>query len=105
MGLTSAPPVPQVVQLARAAGASRVIGVASKAKCESVVANGADACLDYGSPDFASELRKVTEEKVNVYFDNTGGPVTDAALSCMAPYGRVAVCGAISVSVGRGIGG
>ncbi|UZJ53184.1 hypothetical protein CBS101457_002504 [Exobasidium rhododendri] len=85
-----------VVQMARAAGASRVIGIASKAKCDSVVKAGADLCLDYGSPNFAEELRKATEEKVNVYFDNTGGPITDAALVCMATFGRIAVCGAIS---------
>lgn len=84
--------------MAKAAGASRVIGVASKAKCDGVVKMGADVCLDYGSPDLAKELRKATEEKVNVYFDNTGGPVTDAALVCMATNGRIAVCGAISVS-------
>lgn len=87
--------------MAKAVGAARVIGKASKAKCESVVQNGADVCLDYGAPDFADQLQKATEGKVNVYFDNTGGPVTDAALSCMASYGRVVVCGAISVRVGR----
>lgn len=65
-----------------------------------MVKNGADVCLDYGAADFASQLRKATEEKVNVYFDNTGGPVTDAALSCMTTGGRIAVCGAISVSDG-----
>jgi len=87
-----------VVQLAKAAGASRVIGVASKSKCDSVVENGADVCLDYGSATFTKDLRQATEEKVNVYFDNTGGPITDAALVCMATGGRIAVCGAISVS-------
>lgn len=88
-----------VVQLARAAGASKVIGIASKSKCDWVVKKaGADACLDYNSPDFESELHKVTEDKVNVYFDNVGGPVTDAVLGCMARKGRIAVCGAIGVS-------
>jgi NADPH-dependent curcumin reductase CurA len=90
----------QVIQLAKGAGASRVIGIASKSKCDWVVKTlGADACLDYGSPDFEKELHRVTEEKVNVYFDNTGGPITDAALDCMARNGRIAVCGAISVSI------
>lgn len=88
-----------VVQLARGAGASKVIGIASKSKCDWVVKTaGADACLDYTSPDFESKLHKVTEDKVNVYFDNVGGPVTDAALGCMARQGRIAVCGAIGVS-------
>lgn len=89
-----------MIQLAKGAGASKVIGIASKSKCDFVVKTlGADACLDYGSPDFEKQLQKVTEEKVDVYFDNTGGPVTDAALGCMARHGRIAVCGAISVSL------
>lgn len=87
---------PQVVQLAKGAGASRVIGIASKSKCQSVIKAGADECLDYTSSTFAQDLKKVTQEKVNVYFDNTGGPITDAAIVCMAPKGRIAVCGAIS---------
>jgi NADPH-dependent curcumin reductase CurA len=55
--------------------------VASKAKCDSVVKNGADVCIDYGASDFAEQLLKATEEKVNVYFDNTGGPITGASKS------------------------
>lgn len=53
-----------VVQLAKAYGASRIIGIASKAKCQSVVDIGADACLDYNSETFVDDLKKATEEKV-----------------------------------------
>lgn len=88
-----------VIQLAKGAGASRIIGIASGSKRESVLKAGADECLDYNTPDFAKELLRVTEEKINVYFDNTGGPITDAAIRCMARRGRIAVCGAISVSI------
>lgn len=86
----------QVVQLAKAAGASKIIGVASKSKCQSVVDNGADVCLDYGAPSFEEDLIKATERKVDVFFDNVGGLVLDAALLCMAKQGRISVCGAIS---------
>lgn len=86
----------QVVQLAKAAGASKIIGVASKSKCQSVVDNGADVCLDYGASSFEEDLIKATERKVDVFFDNVGGLVLDAALVCMAKQGRISVCGAIS---------
>lgn len=86
----------QVVQLAKAIGASRIIGIASKSKCQSVIDNGADACLDYSSPSFEEDLIKATDRKVDVFFDNVGGPVLDAALVCMARQGRISVCGAIS---------
>lgn len=85
-----------VIQLAKAKGAKQIIGIASKSKQQFVLDQGADVCLDYSAPDFAEQLKKVTKEQVTVYFDNTAGPITDAALSCMAPHGRVAVCGAIA---------
>lgn len=84
------------IQVAKAVGASRVIGIASKSKCQSVLDNGADACVDYTSPNFESDLRKATNRKVNVYFDNVGGKILDAALPCMAMFGRVALCGMIA---------
>lgn len=85
-----------VIQLAKSAGAKKIIGIASKSKQQFVLDSGADYCLDYSQEDFAEQLKKVTEEQVTVYFDNTAGPITDAALACMAPHGRVAVCGAIA---------
>lgn len=84
-----------VTQIAKAIGAKRVIGIASKGKRQAVLDAGADECLDYGASDFAEQLRKVTEEQVTLYFDNTGGPITDAALGCMAPHGRMIICGSI----------
>lgn len=53
-----------VVQIARAVGAAKVIGIASKSKCQAVRDLGADACLDYGSATFSEDLKKATEEKV-----------------------------------------
>lgn len=85
-----------VIQLAKAKGAKQVIGIASKNKQQFVLDQGADVCLDYGASDFAEQLKKVTNEQVTCYFDNTGGAITDAALECMAPHGRIAVCGAIA---------
>jgi NADPH-dependent curcumin reductase CurA len=78
-------------------GAKRVIGIAgTDAKCEWVKSLGADECLNYKSPSFASDLKKATPDFANVYFDNVGGEILDLMLTRMARNGRVAACGAIS---------
>jgi NADPH-dependent curcumin reductase len=85
-------------QLARLAGAKRVIGVAGGAhKCAYVVDQlGADAAIDYRNDDVAGRLRELAPEGVNVFFDNVGGEVLDIALDQIAVQGRVVLCGAIS---------
>jgi hypothetical protein len=38
-------------------------------------------------------LREACPDGIDVYFENVGGPLLDAALATMAPYGRIAICG------------
>jgi len=85
-------------QIAKARGAARVVGVAGGAeKCAYVVERlGYDECLDYREPGLSKRLHSACPEGVNLYFDNVGGPVTDAVLANLALRGRVVVCGAIS---------
>jgi NADPH-dependent curcumin reductase CurA len=85
-------------QLARARGASRVVGVAGGPdKCRYVVERlGFDECLDYREPRLGARLHQACPKGVDLYFDNVGGEVLDAALACLALRGRVVVCGAIS---------
>ncbi|WP_202405005.1 zinc-binding dehydrogenase [Shimazuella alba] len=54
---------------------------------------GFSATIDYKREDVASRLRELCPEGINVYFDNVGGNILDAALENMALFGRVAVCG------------
>jgi NADPH-dependent curcumin reductase CurA len=86
-------------QLARLLGASRVIGSAGgPEKASRVVADyGFDDCLDYRAGDLVGQLRSAAPDGVDVYFDNVGGDHLDAALRTMNNYGRVAMCGAVSV--------
>lgn len=84
------------VQMAKKVGAAKIIGIASSRKCQSVIDNGADECIAYNEEGFEEKLKKATEGKVSVYFENVGGHVLDAALPCMAPFGRIAVCGMIA---------
>lgn len=84
-------------QLARARGA-RVVGVAGgPAKCDHVVNRlGFDACVDHRSPTMADDLANVLPDGVDVFFDNVGGAVLEAALDNLARGARILLCGAIS---------
>jgi len=86
-----------VGQIAKAMGC-RVVGVAGgPEKCAYVTEElGFDACVDYRDPGMFKALRKACPDGVDIYFDNVGGPVLEAALFVMNERGRVVCCGAVS---------
>jgi len=55
-----------------------------------------DAVFDYHGADILAQLRKSAPDGIDVYFDNVGGDHLEAALFHMRPFGRIALCGAIS---------
>jgi NADPH-dependent curcumin reductase CurA len=57
---------------------------------------GFDAAIDYKSEDVAEALRKSCPQGINIYFDNVGGDILEAALANLARGARVVICGAIS---------
>lgn len=85
------------VQIAKILGA-RVFGVAgSDEKCAWLVDDlGIDGAVNYRTDDLAAKLKEFCPKGVDVFFDNTGGPVLDAVLGRIANNGRVVLCGAIS---------
>ncbi len=87
-----------VGQLARAKGAGRVIGIAGgPEKCAFVTGElGLDACIDYKSEPVEKRLAEEAPGGIDLYFDNVGGPLLDAALAHLALRGRVVLCGAIA---------
>ena len=91
-----------VGQLARLKGAAKVIGTAGGPdKCRLVKEKyGFDECLDYKQLDTADKmtaaLRRAVPDGIQLYFDNTGGVVLQAALECLTHFGRIALCGGIS---------
>jgi len=95
-----------VGQIGKIRGA-RVVGVAGgPAKCAWVVdALGFDACIDYTHDDLPTAIAKHCERGVDIYFDNTGGPILQAALFAMKNHGRIACCGAVSMYDGGPIAG
>lgn len=86
-----------VGQMAKALGC-RVVGIAGGAeKCDWVVrALGFDACIDYREPGLAKAIKAACPNGVDIYFDNVGGEILEAALFFMNERGRVVCCGAIS---------
>jgi len=86
-----------VGQLAKVKGC-RAVGIAGgAAKCRFVVDElGFDACIDYKSGSVKDGLKEHCPKGIDVYFDNVGGEILDAALARLAMKARIIVCGAIS---------
>jgi NADPH-dependent curcumin reductase CurA len=86
-----------VGQLAKVKGC-RVVGVAgSDDKCRLLVDElGFDAAVNRRSSDFRAEFKDATPDRIDVYYDNTGGEILGSALFRMAPHGRIVCCGAVS---------
>ncbi len=52
--------------------------------------------FNYRDGDPLEHLKRYAPDGINVYFDNTGGPQLEAALSALRNYGRIAMCGGIA---------
>jgi len=83
------------VQLAKAWGAGRVIATAStEAKRALALELGADAAISPDADGLRDRLRDANGGKgVDIVLEMTGGPVFDASLAALAPFGRLATFG------------
>ena len=86
-----------VGQIARIKGC-RAVGLAGgPEKCAYVRDTlGFDAVIDYKNEDVGRALSAHCPDGIDVYFDNVGGAILDAALARLARHARVVICGAIS---------
>jgi NADPH-dependent curcumin reductase CurA len=87
-----------VGQIAGLAGA-RVVGFAGTDEKVSLLEDefGFDAAINYAATeDHRAALDEAAPGGVDGYFDNVGGPVSDAVLTRLAVDARVAVCGQIA---------
>ncbi len=84
-------------QIAKIKGC-KVVGIAGGPdKCAYVVNElGFDACIDYKNENIYSGLKEHCPKGLDVYFDNVGGEILDAALSRLRMHARIIICGAIS---------
>ena len=86
-----------VGQIAKIKGC-KVIGIAGgPEKCAWLTDElGFDQAVDYKAGDVRRALRAACPDGIDVYFDNVGGDIFEAALFNMNTFGRIACCGAVS---------
>jgi len=86
-----------VGQLAKLSGC-RVIGIAgTDEKIRYVVDQlGFDAGLNYKSEDIPTRLETLCPDGIDIYWDNVGGELADAAIEKIAKGGRAVICGQIA---------
>jgi NADPH-dependent curcumin reductase CurA len=85
-----------VGQIAKIHGC-RAVGIAGGAdKCRYLGELGYDAAIDYKAGDVKAQLREHCPKGIDVFFDNVGGDILDAALAQLAMRARIIICGAIS---------
>nr|XP_043636028.1 2-alkenal reductase (NADP(+)-dependent) [Erigeron canadensis] len=87
-----------VGQLAKLHGCY-VVGSAGTSQKVEILKNklGFDEAFNYKEElDLEATLARYFAQGIDIYFDNVGGPMLDAALGNMRVHGRVAVCGMVS---------
>jgi NADPH-dependent curcumin reductase CurA len=99
----------ETVLISGAAGAvGSIVGQIARIKrCRAVGIAGSDEKVRYltdelhfdgafnynAADDYDARIRELCPNGVDVYFDNVGGPITDAVMRRIATRARVAVCG------------
>ncbi len=84
-------------QIARIKGC-KVIGIAGGTeKCKWLTETARlDAAIDYKSENVDQRIGELCPNGVDVYFENVGGPILEAALNHLALRARIVMCGGIS---------
>ncbi|MBM3788755.1 MAG: NADP-dependent oxidoreductase [Acidobacteria bacterium] len=80
-------------------GGCRAVGIAgTDAKINYLVGDlKLDAAFNYRSVEnHHAVLKEICPDGIDVYFDNVGGPITEAVFPLLRPRARVVVCGQIS---------
>ncbi len=87
-----------VGQIAKIKGC-RVVGIAgSDEKCAWLTDElGFDAAINYKSGAISDSLAAACKDGIDLYFDNVGGPIADAALGLINQRARIVLCGLISI--------
>ncbi len=87
-----------VGQIGKIAGC-HVVGIAgSDEKCSYILDElGFDVAINRRSTnDMSAALQSACPNGIDCYFDNVGGPISDAAFENLAMWARVAICGQIA---------
>lgn len=86
-----------VGQLAKAEGL-RVIGVVGSDEKADWIVNelGFDGAINYKSTNLEEQLIALTPDGIDLFFENTGGPIQQHIFKRINTFGRVMVCGMIA---------
>jgi NADPH-dependent curcumin reductase CurA len=84
-------------QLAKLRGC-QVIGAAGSAEKVRFLEEdcGFDRAFDYKNGSIVEQLNQAAPDGIDIYFDNVGGAMLEAALSALRVRGRIIACGSIS---------
>jgi NADPH-dependent curcumin reductase CurA len=77
----------------------KVVGIAgTDDKCQWIKQElGFDGAINYKTESVHNRLKELCPKGVDIYFDNVGGEILDTVLGQINLYGRIAICGMISV--------
>jgi len=88
-----------VGQIAKLIGC-KVIGIAGTDEKVAMLKSslGFDEAINYKTTkNMAAAIKEAAPNGVDIYFDNVGGPISDAVLFNINQFARIIICGAISV--------
>ena len=88
-----------VGQIAKLKGC-RVVGIAGTDDKVTMLKSslGFDEAINYNTTkNMVAAIKKAAPNGVDIYFDNVGGSISDAALININPFARFIICGAISI--------
>ena len=87
-----------VCQIAKIKGCNVVAIAGSNEKCDWLKNDlGVDHVINYKSENILDSLKIACPNGIDIFFDNVGGDTLDAALTLMNKFGRIPVCGLISM--------
>jgi NADPH-dependent curcumin reductase CurA len=86
-------------QIAKLAGCRAVGVTSSPEKAHACRESGYADVVDYrASPDLSAAIAQACPNGVDVYIDNTAGPISDAVMQNLAPHARIVIVGSISLA-------
>jgi NADPH-dependent curcumin reductase CurA len=86
-----------VGQLAKADGLRAIGVVGSDEKADWIINElGFDGAINYHADNLDEQLAKLAPGGIDLFFENTGGPIQPLIVDRMNPHGRVIVCGLIA---------
>ena len=95
------PEAGETVVVSAATGAvGQIVGQIAKLKgCRTVAIAGDDAAINHRTvADLAKAVAEACPKGVDVFFDNTAGPIHDAVMQNLAMRARTIICGTIAIT-------